>query len=225
MKGLKLSHLGFKIRDHALFTDLNAYFAMGKIIALAGANGCGKSTLLSILAGLNQPHHGEVLINGVDLYQTQEPPQIGYLPHLPNLYPYLTVEENLLWLTRLQRCQSSSDKVRTFMVKHQIMDFKNKLFGKLSDGQKKRINLLACIIHEPTLFILDEPCSLLDLKQRQDLWTLLANIRAPHRMILFSTHHVSEVTSLCDDIVLLHEGQLHFEKTKVPVDESIHSPA
>lgn len=225
MKGLKLSHLGFKIREHALFTDLNAHFAPGKIIALAGPNGCGKSTLLSILAGLNQPQLGHVHLNGLDLYQTQEPPQIGYLPHLPSLYPYLTVEENLLWLSTLQRHPSPREKVRTFMATHQIMDFKNKLFGKLSDGQKKRINLLACIIHEPTLFILDEPCSLLDLKQRQDLWILLSNLRAPHRIILFSTHHVSEVTSLCDDIVLLHEGQFHFEKTKVTIDESIHSPA
>ncbi len=225
MKGLQLNHLEFKIRGHALFRDLNAHFALGRIIALAGANGCGKSTLLSILAGINQPRLGEVLLNGHDLYQSPVPSKIGYLPHLPNLYPYLTVEENLCWLTTLQRCPSPLEKVRAFMAKHQITDFKNKLFGKLSDGQKKRINLLACIIHEPTLFILDEPCSLLDLKQRQDLWILLDHLRQPHRIILFSTHHVSEVTSLCDDIVLLHEGQLHFEKIKVPIDESIHSPA
>ena len=225
MKGLQLNHLGFAIRGHALFNDLNAHFAPGKIVALAGANGCGKSTLLSILAGLNQPQSGEVIFNGQNLYQSHQKSQIGYLPHLPCLYPYLTDAENLLWLKKLQQCEAPLASVQAFMSKHQIMDLKNNLFGKLSDGQKKRVNLLATIMQDPELLILDEPCSLLDLKQRHSIWELLSTLRKPHTIILFSTHHVSEITSLCDDIVLLHEGQLHFEKRRLPVDEYIHSTA
>ena len=225
MKGLQLNHLGFAIRGHALFNDLNAHFQPGKIIALAGANGCGKSTLLSILAGLNQPHAGEVLFNGHNLYRNHQYSQIGYLPHLPGLYPYLTVAENLIWLKKLQGCKAPLASVQAFMKKHQILDLKDNLFGKLSDGQKKRVNLLATIMPDPDLLILDEPCSLLDLKQRQGVWELLDSLRKPHNIILFSTHHISEITSLCDDIVLLHEGQLHFEKRRLPVNELIHSTA
>ena len=223
MKGLQLNHLGLKMRGHALFNDLNAHFSPGKIVALAGVNGCGKSTLLSILAGLNQPQQGEVLFHGQNLYQKNQQTRIGYLPHLPCLYPHLTVAENFIWLKKLRQCETPHESVQMFMNQHHIMDLKDNLFGKLSDGQKKRVNLLATIMDDPELIILDEPCSLLDLKQRYAVWELLRSLRKPHNIILFSTHHVSEITSLCDDIVLLHEGQLHFEKRRLPVDELIHS--
>lgn len=225
MKGLQLNHLRFKIRGHALFNDLCAHFAPGKIIALAGLNGSGKSTLLSILAGINQPQQGEVLFNGQNLYQAPMPSFIGYLPPLPCLYPHLTVFENLLWLKKLQQAKEPKALVNAFMAKHHLLDIQNKLFGKLSDGQKKRVDLLASILHDPNLLILDEPCSLLDPKQRQSVWDLLTSLRAPNKVILFSTHHISEVEPLCDEIVFLHEGQLHFEKRRLTINELIDSTA
>jgi len=225
MKGLQLNDLGFAIRGHTLFANLNTHFMPGKIIALAGANGCGKSTLLSILAGIYQPHQGKVLLNGKNLYQSNQKTQIGYLPNLPCLYAHLTVEENLRWLSQLQQCPAPMAKVSLFMATHQITHFKSKLFGKLSDGEKKRINLLACIMHEPSVLILDEPCSLLDPKQRQSVWELLSRLRDPNKLILFSTHHVSEIASLCDEVFFLHEGQLHLETRRLPINELIDSTA
>lgn len=217
MKGLQITDLGYLYRGHALFKSLNAQFALGKIIALVGVNGCGKSTLLSILAGVNQPQQGEVLFNGDNLYQSNQKSQIGYLPHLPCLYPHLTVGENLVWLKRLQKCPAPFLAVEIFMEKYHLIQFKNKLFGKLSDGQKKRVNLLTSIMHSPSLILLDEPCSLLDPGQRQDVWTLLMNLRDPNKVILFSTHHVSEVSHVADEIVCLHDGQLHVEKSVRPI--------
>lgn len=216
MIGLQLNHLSFAIRGHALFSDLNAHFALGKIIALAGTNGCGKSTLLSMLAGINQPQHGTVCFDGQDLYKHNLQSRIGYMPNLPCLYPQLTVEENLQWLLSLQQCKAPKVKAARFIAQHNIIDLKNWLFGKLSDGQKKRIQLLAALMQDPDLLILDEPCSLLDSAQRNSVWRLLKNWCQPSKLIIFSTHHVSEVTEFCDDIVFLHNGTFHYEKQTLP---------
>lgn len=216
MKGLQLKDLTFTIRGHALFSDLNADFALGKKIALAGPNGCGKSTLLSIVAGHNQPHQGNVCFGGHNLYESNLKSKIGYLPNLPCLYSHLTVEENLHWLLTLQQCKAPKAKAFRFMEQHKIMDLKCQLFGKLSDGQKKRIHLLAILMHDPDLLILDEPCSLLDPSQRQEIWRLLEHWCQPNKLLIFSTHHVSEVTTLCDEIIFLHGGTFHYEKQTTP---------
>ncbi|MCS5710045.1 ATP-binding cassette domain-containing protein [Candidatus Berkiella aquae] len=211
MKGLQLNHLAFSMRGHTLFANLNARFALGHIVALAGPNGCGKSTLLRLLAGLNQPTQGEIAFNGSSLRFSE----IGFLPNIPSLYPHLTVQENLIWLCRLRKVPHYAKLIQALFEQHQLNELKNKLFRQLSDGQKKRVHLLSSALHQPKLFILDEPCSLLDPKQRQALWTLLKEWRQPNRLIFFSTHHVTEVTSFCDEIVFLHQGQFHFEKQSI----------
>lgn len=217
MKGLQLEHLAFSIRGHTLFDDLCAQFALGRIIALAGANGCGKSSLLRLLAGVNAPCQGKVLFNGQRVDHPSQKPQIGYVPNLPCLYHHLTVAENLIWLNRLRKASTPKALATTYLLQHGMLEFKNKLFGQLSDGQKKRVNLLACLMHQPKLLLLDEPCSLLDPKQREQLWTYLRSWQQPDRLILFSTHHVSEVDRFCDDIAFLHEGQIHLERQSITI--------
>lgn len=217
MKGLQLDHLAFSIRGHTLFTNLCAQFALGRIVALAGANGSGKSSLLRILAGLNAPHQGSVLFNGQPVNPLSQKEKIGYAPNLPCLYHHLTVAENLIWLSRLQKVSMPKASAAALLLQYGLLEIKNTLFGQLSDGQKKRVNLLACLMHQPKLLLLDEPCSLLDPKQRQQLWTFLKSWQQPDRLILFSTHHVSEVDMFCDEIVFLHAGQFHFEKQSTPI--------
>ncbi|HRE30559.1 MAG TPA: ATP-binding cassette domain-containing protein [Candidatus Berkiella sp.] len=204
MKGLQLNHLAFSMRGHTLFANLNARFALGHIVALAGPNGCGKSTLLRLLAGFNQPTHGEITFNGNPLGFSE----IGFLPNIPSLYAHLTIEENFIWLCRLRQVPHHENVI------HALFE-QNKLFRQLSDGQKKRVQLLSSHLHQPKLIILDEPCSSLDPTQRQQLWALLKEWRQPNRLIFFSTHHVTEVASLCDEIVFLHQGQFHFEKQSI----------
>jgi len=221
MKGLQLNHLSYRHRGHALFTDLSANFAPGRLIALAGVNGSGKSTLLRVLAGINQPQQGDVLFNGCSLYHSKVTPRIGYSPYFPSLYPHLSVEENIVWLIRLQQCPLPSAQAAQFMDEYQITSFKHKLFGKLSDGQKKWVHLLVSMMHSPKLMILDEPCSSLDPKQRQMLWALLKRWQMPDRVILFSTHHVSEASTVADQIVFLQDGQLYFEKSDLPLPEEV----
>lgn len=211
MKGLQLNHLAFSMRGHALFANLNARFALGHIVALAGPNGCGKSTLLRLLAGLNQPSYGDITFNGSPLHFAE----IGFLPNIPSLYTHLSVVENFIWLSRLRKVPNYMAVIHALFEQHQLTEIKNKLFRQLSDGQKKRIHLLSSCLHQPKLLILDEPCSLLDPEQRRQLWTLLKEWRQPNRLILLSTHHVTEVTSLCDEIVFLHQGQFHYEKQSI----------
>ncbi|MGE3317841.1 MAG: ATP-binding cassette domain-containing protein [Candidatus Berkiella sp.] len=220
MKGLQLNNLSCHYRGHVLFKELSAHFAPG-LIALSGVNGSGKSTLLRVLAGINQPQQGDVLFDGLSLYQSHPKAKIGYLPYLPSLYPHLTVEENIVWLKRLQQCQAPYTQAMTFMREYEISHFKNKLFAKLSDGQKKWIHLLVSMMHSPKLLILDEPCSSLDPKQRQNLWALLKSWQMPDRVILFSTHHVSEIASVANEIVFLQEGQLYFDKSTVVLPKEV----
>jgi ABC-type multidrug transport system ATPase subunit len=194
--------------DKSFFKGMNWSFPIGKIIAIAGANGCGKSSLLRIMAGIQQPHAGKVLFNDRELYQNPQSlkSSIGYVSATPMLYPHLTVKENLEWIALARGLRKS--ECQKMLVQCDLVAYQHMLFAKLSDGLKKRLGIAVGIIHMPALLIVDEPCSALDPLQRQLQWELLAQLRHPDRLIIFSSHHPEEIITWCDEVLILAHGQL-----------------
>lgn len=181
-----------------------------EIFGVVGANGAGKTTTLKMMATLLHPTGGEITINDVSV--TKEPIEVrkhlGFHSGETELFPKLTVLENLRLFAEIYQLEDSliKERVELLVKEMRLGDFKDQLVETLSTGMKQRVSLARVVVHDPQVIILDEPTSGLDVLSTRDLHELLSNLRDQGKTIIFSTHHMSEVESLCDRIVMIHEG-------------------
>jgi ABC-2 type transport system ATP-binding protein len=154
---------------------------------------------------------GTVTINGYDILKEPEKAKkcIGYLPELPPVYPDMTVLEYLKFVAELKQVKKSERKeqIESVMEQTQIADVKNRLIRNLSKGYKQRVGLAQAIIGYPEVIILDEPTVGLDPKQIIEIRTLIKNLAQNHTIIL-SSHILSEVSAVCDHIMIISKGKL-----------------
>ena len=183
------------------------------IFGLLGSNGAGKSTTMNIICGVLNQTQGEVYINGIDIQKNpiEAKKHIGFLPQVAPLYLDLTVKEYLLYCARLRLMDeamipSALDEV---MAKCGISNVQNRLLKNLSGGYRQRVGLAQSIIHKPELVILDEPTNGLDPVQIAEVRNLIKEIAHQHTVIL-SSHILSEIQLLCDEIIMIEQGQLVF---------------
>ncbi|MCS7022405.1 MAG: ABC transporter ATP-binding protein [Gemmataceae bacterium] len=189
----------------------------GEIVALTGPNGSGKSTLLAVAAGARQATAGRVWVQGLD---RQTDPrryarQLGWSPQQGGLYEELTLEQNLCLFGRLQglsgnelRCQVQR-VLRQFgltsRAAHQVKT--------LSGGWRQRVNIAAALVHNPSVVLLDEPTAGLDEDSRQQLWTLLDQLREEGCAVVVATHQAEDITAICDRVVRLQAGRVQTVET------------
>lgn len=204
---LELININYSIDSNFLFKKLNFCFPLGNIISLIGMNGAGKSTLLKMIAGFCEPQTGHILVENKDLYKHRDlQSRIGYVPSPSFLFPFLTLYENLAWVAKLRQC--NPQRITAVLHQFELTAYSNYLYAKLSDGLKKRAGIALAFLHEPQFLILDEPCAGLDPYQRHFIWDTLRHYRHPSRIIIISSHHPEELTTFCDEIYLLSQGQL-----------------
>jgi ABC-2 type transport system ATP-binding protein len=197
--------------DVPALTDITFKVEKGQIVGFLGANGAGKTTTMDILCGCIGADAGTARIAG---YEISENPievkkRIGYLPDEPPLHKEMKVEEFLLYVGQLHGLSKSKAKQKTFelMEKLEITDMKNRLIGQLSKGYKQRVGLAHALVHDPDVLILDEPTEGLDPNQIVQIRELIKSLRGRHT-ILFSSHILSEVESVCDQIVIVDRGRV-----------------
>ncbi len=183
----------------------------GQCIGILGANGCGKSTLLSILAGIQRPDRGNVLLNDRNLLekkiQRNLSSLVGYVPQEPPLMTELSAYDNL----RLWYCQSPLSLERElkegFLATLGIPDFLKVPVRHMSGGMKKRLSIGCSIAMSPRVLLLDEPGAALDLQCKEYIETYLREFRSQGNLILIATHEEREI-ALCDQLFLLKGGIL-----------------
>jgi len=219
MNGLQLTQVRYKIGTRTLFEGIDAHFSAGSVIGIIGNNGCGKSTLLRIMAGVCRPLAGRVLFNTHDIYRQSQKSTIGFVPANPILYAHLTVQENMHWVAKLRGLPFCTVSIALAECNMQV--YKNTLFGRLSDGLKKRLSIVIATLHQPALLIVDEPCTALDPRYRAQQWQLLQTWRASSRLIIFSSHHPQEIMPWVDSVYTLQEGQL----LRVNTEEKVCIPS
>jgi len=182
----------------------------GQICGLLGPNGAGKSTTIRLICGVLAPSSGNVYIGGVNLKNNpkQAKQLLGYVPEgapLPlELLPmeYLSHTASLYGLSRSSRKKS----IESWADCCEISDVLQKPIGLLSRGYRQRVSLVAALLHQPTLLILDEPSAGLDPVQQSSFNSLLQRI-SESAAILYSSHHLAEVEATCDDVVIIHHGK------------------
>ena len=181
------------------------------ITALLGPNGAGKTTMMNIIADLISKDSGRVLWNGEDIGKLgiKYREILGFMPQNVSLYKRFTAADNLRYLGRLKgmnREQVEHD-IPELLKKVNLSDSANKKFGSFSGGMKQRLGIAAAIMNGPKLLILDEPTAGLDPKERIHFRNIIEEL-SKDSVIILSTHIVSDIEMLADDIVLIKDGKV-----------------
>jgi ABC-2 type transport system ATP-binding protein len=194
-------------------SNINIEISNKGIFGLLGSNGAGKSTIMNILCGTLNQTQGEVYIDNIDTRKdpTGAKRNIGFLPQTAPLYLDLTVQEYLLYCARLRDIPESQMKLvlEEVMQKCGIIHVKDRLLKNLSGGYRQRAGIAQSIIHKPKLVVLDEPTNGLDPIQIIEVRNLIKEIAA-ERTVLLSSHILSEIQLMCDQIIMIEQGKLAF---------------
>ncbi|MCX2475355.1 ABC transporter ATP-binding protein [Pedobacter sp. MC2016-05] len=213
---VKIENLSHRYSNTWAIRDINIEINDFGIVGLLGSNGAGKSTTMNILCGSINQTEGNVLINGINF---REDPQrakmeIGFLPQNPPLYLDLTVDEYLHYCAALRNMygQLGKDAVSEAKERCGISHFSSRLLKNLSGGYRQRVGIAQAIVHKPNVLVLDEPTNGLDPNQIIEVRSLIKEI-AKDRVVIFSSHILSEVQLLCKDIKMIENGKIVFSDT------------
>ena len=210
--GLEARHLTKYYAATPAIRDVSFTLGRGAILGLLGPNGSGKSTTVSILTGLREPSAGQVWFDGVNIadqlvaYKTR----IGYVPEEPHLYTFLSGREFLDFVGRLRRLPAPllKRKAGALLDLLGLTSAADQPMSGYSKGMKQKVLIVAALLHDPDLLILDEPETGLDLTAGLVLRHLIATLAARGKTILYSSHLLENVERLCLDVVVLHRGTI-----------------
>ena len=185
----------------------------GQYVLLLGSNGAGKTTLLRLIAGVSRPSTGHVLICGQDLHDDKTGrAKIGLLSHYSMLYEDLTAEENLLFFAQLYGLEETQLKIEQSLELMGLIQFRNKKVNGFSRGMRQRLAIARATIHNPSIILLDEPYTGLDLTARKTLQNLLIQLKALGHTFLMTTHRLEDAAPLADRVIIIESGNLIFDQ-------------
>ena len=189
----------------------------GEIISLLGINGAGKTTLSSIIATLHPATSGDIVYRGESIYRniTDYRLKLGYCPQKPNLYPQLTLEQNLLFAGKFYGLSPAEIKPRIDELANQfeLTKYLPQRATVLSGGYKQRFMIARSLIHKPDFIILDEPTVGLDPQIRRHLWEMIKELKKSGITILLTTHYLDEAEKLSDRVCILDKGYIRLIDT------------
>lgn len=221
---IEVRHLTKKYGSHTAVDDISFTVEPGKIYGFLGPNGAGKSTTMNIITGCLAPTEGEVLIDGYSI--TDEPDEakraIGYLPEVPPLYLDMTPAEYLRFVAEAKgvRRDKIAAEVEAVMASTGITEMSRRLMRNLSKGYKQRVGIAQAMIGDPDIVILDEPTEGLDPQQRAEIRELIGTL-GRERTVILSSHVLSEVQEICENIIVISKGKLVANDTMENLSHSL----
>ena len=203
----------------------------GELFGLLGPNGAGKSTIMNLLIGYLDPDAGEIVMNGqhVTRDDTETRRSIGLVPQLLALYDELTAQQNLEVFGSLYNIPKSHlrERIKDLLDSVQLYDRRKDKVATFSGGMKRRLNLIASLLHEPTILLCDEPTVGVDPQSRNAIFDYLEKLNAEGKTIVYTTHYMEEVERLCSRIAILDVGRVIAQGTvddvlsQIPFEASI----
>ncbi|MFN6090033.1 MAG: ABC transporter ATP-binding protein [Cyclobacteriaceae bacterium] len=210
--------------EHTALDHVSITIPEQTIFGLLGPNGAGKTTLIRIINQIINADSGEVLIFGEKL-RPSHIEIIGYLPEERGLYKKMKVGDQLLYLAQLKGLSrhDAMARIKVWLEKFEIKDWWHKKVEDLSKGMAQKVQFISTVLHEPKLIILDEPFSGFDPVNAQLITEKILELKANGSTIIFSTHRMETVESLCDHIALINKSKKILEGAKKQVKESYRS--
>lgn len=195
--------------DYRALDGVSMQVPKGCVYGLLGPNGAGKSSLIRIINRITAPDSGNVFINGKES-TGEDIFNIGYLPEERGLYKKMKVGEHIVFLARLKGLSKEEAREKAFfwLKKFDIISWENKKVEELSKGMQQKIQFIATVIHDPDLFILDEPFSGFDPVNAELLKNEILELKAKGKTVILSTHNMESVEELCDEITLINKSHV-----------------
>jgi ABC-2 type transport system ATP-binding protein len=208
-RGLAGSGLGKSFKRRPVLRDVSVSVQRGEVVGLLGPNGAGKTTILHMLAGLLRPSAGQVLIGG--MHASGDPEvyrQLALVPEREAVQPFLTGHEFVRMCARLQQLKDVDAATKRAIELVDLADAQHRKVGTYSKGMRQRIKIAGAMVHDPGLFLLDEPFNGMDPRQRLHMMDLLRSLAAAGRVIIISSHILEELADLASNILVMVSGRL-----------------
>jgi len=198
----------------------------GKIYGLLGANGAGKTTTLRMLATILEPSDGTAIVAGYDVMKEPEKVRrsVGFLSTATALYGRLSALEMVEYFGRLYGLDEATlhKRIDSIFARLEMNDFRDRRCDKLSTGMKQKVSIARTLVHDPSVMIFDEPTVGLDVMAARTIIGFIRECREHGKTVIFSTHVMSEVEKLCDNIGIIHNGKLLAEGALAALRERYH---
>lgn len=208
--GLGKSFKTRRFKSVEALKDLHLSVGQGEVLGFLGPNGAGKSTTIKCLMGLIRPTTGSASIMGHDIATADARKLVGYLPENPAFYDYLSAEEYLLFVCKVFGMDAAASARRSEEVLRllELWEPRKRLIRTYSKGMVQRLGLAQVLIHDPDVYILDEPMSGLDPLGRALVKEIILDLKKRGKCVFFSTHITDDVEKVCDRVAVINKGQL-----------------
>lgn len=219
---IQIAQLSKKYKNAEMYSlnDFTLAINEGQIFGLLGPNGAGKTTLISMLCGLVKPTSGSFSIAGMTYSDHEDELKkiIGVVPQEYALYPTLTARENLIYFGSMYGLKGNDlkEKVIESLDFLGLLKFADKRIETFSGGMKRRINLIAGVLHNPKVLFLDEPTVGVDVQSKNAIIDYLKKLNKNGTTIIYTSHHLAEAQEFCTDIAILDQGKIYAQGT--PID-------
>lgn len=211
MNAISVKNLSKKFKHFSAVDDLSFEVTKNHVVGFLGPNGAGKTTTLRMLVGLSKSTSGRIEINGQEVIfgESGTNNTIGYLPELPSMYQWMSGYEYLDFIAKIFKFSDSKRqiKIAELLKLSGLTEAKDKRISTYSGGMKQRLGIAQALLNDPKVLILDEPVSALDPIGRKEVLAFIEKLKID-RTVLFSTHILSDVDRICDDVIIIKNGKL-----------------
>ena len=212
MPSIEASNLSKHYGSFAAVSNLNLKLEGAKCVGFLGPNGAGKTTALKMFTDLIRPSSGEALINGINVHKQKKKAleSVGTLIEMPEIYPALTPREALTMIAEIRGVPKAERKrrVEESVSEVRMSEWIDKRVGKFSKGMKQRICVASAILSDPAVVLLDEPTTGLDPRGMSEVRDIIKSLKNKKRLIFMSSHLLSEVSDVCDEVAIIDHGKL-----------------
>ena len=208
MNILELKNVVKSFGDYKATNDVSFSVKEGSIFGLLGPNGAGKTTIIRQITNIYMPDEGEIFLFGSKVSPKHQN-RIGYLPEERGLYKKLKVLEQLIYFGKLKGLSSkdAEARARRWLIELGAADWADKKIQDLSKGMQQKVQFISTILHEPEFLILDEPFSGFDPVNVDLIRNIILDLKSQGKTIILSTHVMSQVEQLCDELLLINKGK------------------
>ncbi len=219
---LKVNNLRKKYHKVEAVKNISFKVEKGNITILLGPNGAGKSTVIKSIAGLLK-YTGLIEINGYPNKTLEAKKEFSYVPESPALYELLTVEEHINFIAKAYNIENFEDRAKELLERFNMIDKKDKLGKELSKGMQQKVSIICALITEPNLILFDEPMIGLDPKAIKELKSIFLELKAENKAIIISTHIIDSIKDIWDNVLIMKDGEIIFERDKKELIEKKES--